>query len=296
MKTETMRPAMRGTAYALRGEVVRMAKQVAYGEASVRDARRRLVSRATGTFLLHRDQAAPKPEVPPFATGRLLGDPVLGPGPGTCLVCCGPSAAASPTASPAGRWPAASACLWLRSCRCICARCPVRSTRVLMGYKESPVDEARQRFAGIVAAHFASFFGRHRACVVAALGGEVDLVLPVPSSSRPGRLRSNGSRGWVTSPLTPLALLARGWPGWLSWHCPLAAFAPAAIRIDRAHAAERPGLRRPVRGPLVGPWGPGAPARRHLRQRGPGPERRGGAPSRRRPVGPHRAGRPGPAA
>jgi hypothetical protein len=54
-----------------------------------------------------------------------------------------------------------------------------------MGYKESPVDVARQHFAGIVAAHFASYFWRHRACVVASLGGEDDVVLPVPSTSRP---------------------------------------------------------------------------------------------------------------
>jgi uncharacterized protein (TIGR00369 family) len=60
LKTETMRPAMKGTAYALRGEVVRMAKQVAYGEASVRDADGGIVSRATGTFLLHRHQATPR--------------------------------------------------------------------------------------------------------------------------------------------------------------------------------------------------------------------------------------------
>ena len=38
MKTECMRPALKGDPYALRGEVVRMAKQVAYGEATVRDA------------------------------------------------------------------------------------------------------------------------------------------------------------------------------------------------------------------------------------------------------------------
>ncbi len=38
LKTETMRPAARGEHYGLRGEVVRMARQVAYGEASVRDA------------------------------------------------------------------------------------------------------------------------------------------------------------------------------------------------------------------------------------------------------------------
>jgi uncharacterized protein (TIGR00369 family) len=61
LKTETMRPAMKGTAYTLRGEVVRLAKQVAYGEASVRDEKDALISRATGTFLLHRDEAASKP-------------------------------------------------------------------------------------------------------------------------------------------------------------------------------------------------------------------------------------------
>jgi acyl-coenzyme A thioesterase PaaI-like protein len=54
MKTETMRPATLGLTFTLRGEVVRMAKQVAYGEASVRQGDGLLVSRATGTFLLHR--------------------------------------------------------------------------------------------------------------------------------------------------------------------------------------------------------------------------------------------------
>jgi len=58
LKTETMRPAKKGEAYALRGDVVRMARQVAYGEASVRDDHGELVSRSTGTFLLHRDQDA----------------------------------------------------------------------------------------------------------------------------------------------------------------------------------------------------------------------------------------------
>ena len=61
MKTECMRPAMKGDRYELRGEVVRLAKQVAYGEATVRAADGALVSRATGTFLLHRpdpDQGA----------------------------------------------------------------------------------------------------------------------------------------------------------------------------------------------------------------------------------------------
>jgi acyl-coenzyme A thioesterase PaaI-like protein len=58
MKTETMRPALLGTPYVLRGEVVRMAKQVAFAEATVRDGEGGLVSRATGTFLLHREEAA----------------------------------------------------------------------------------------------------------------------------------------------------------------------------------------------------------------------------------------------
>ena len=54
MKIETMRPALVGEPYRLRGEVVRMARQVAYAEASVTDPEGQLVSRSTGTFLLHR--------------------------------------------------------------------------------------------------------------------------------------------------------------------------------------------------------------------------------------------------
>ena len=59
MKTECMRPAVEGDRFELRGEVVRMAKQVAYGEASVRAGDGTLVSRATGTFLLHRPDPTP---------------------------------------------------------------------------------------------------------------------------------------------------------------------------------------------------------------------------------------------
>jgi uncharacterized protein (TIGR00369 family) len=54
MKVETMRPALAGESYRLRGEVVRMARQVAYSEATVIDGDDQLVSRSTGTFLLHR--------------------------------------------------------------------------------------------------------------------------------------------------------------------------------------------------------------------------------------------------
>jgi uncharacterized protein (TIGR00369 family) len=56
MKTETMRPATLGQPFGVRGEVVRMAKQVAYAEATVRDTAGLLVSRSTGTFLLHRPE------------------------------------------------------------------------------------------------------------------------------------------------------------------------------------------------------------------------------------------------
>jgi uncharacterized protein (TIGR00369 family) len=56
MKTELMRPAKRGTTYQLRGEVVRLGRQVAYAEGSLKHDGK-LVSRATGTFLLHRESA-----------------------------------------------------------------------------------------------------------------------------------------------------------------------------------------------------------------------------------------------
>ncbi|HEY7931906.1 MAG TPA: PaaI family thioesterase [Acidimicrobiales bacterium] len=52
--TELLRPATRESAYLLRGDVVRLTRQIAYAEASVFDGDERLVSRATGTFLLHR--------------------------------------------------------------------------------------------------------------------------------------------------------------------------------------------------------------------------------------------------
>jgi fermentation-respiration switch protein FrsA (DUF1100 family) len=58
---------------------------------------------------------------------------------------------------------------------------------VLMGYKEAPVDEARRRFAQRVDRLFADFFGTHRTCLAEATRDGVDLILPVPSSSRPGR-------------------------------------------------------------------------------------------------------------
>ncbi|MEI6453148.1 MAG: PaaI family thioesterase [Actinomycetes bacterium] len=56
LKIETMRPALVGEHYVLRGDVVRMARQVAYAEAKVLNAEGEIVSRSTATFLLHRAQ------------------------------------------------------------------------------------------------------------------------------------------------------------------------------------------------------------------------------------------------
>jgi uncharacterized protein (TIGR00369 family) len=55
MKTETMKTALVGESFSLSGEVIRMAKQVAYAEARITDTSGELVSRSTGTFLLHRE-------------------------------------------------------------------------------------------------------------------------------------------------------------------------------------------------------------------------------------------------
>ncbi len=54
LKTETMRPANAGERLAVRGAVMRQAKQVAFAEARIEDSKGRLVSRSTGTFLVQR--------------------------------------------------------------------------------------------------------------------------------------------------------------------------------------------------------------------------------------------------
>jgi len=65
--------------------------------------------------------------------------------------------------------------------------CPLPSPlyTVLMGYKESPVREARRRFGPMVRALVEDFVSPHARCLVAAAGGSSDLALPVPSSARP---------------------------------------------------------------------------------------------------------------
>ena len=56
---------------------------------------------------------------------------------------------------------------------------------VLMGYKESPVGEARHRYAPMVRAVLNAFLAVHAPCVAAAAGGPIRLVVPVPSTARP---------------------------------------------------------------------------------------------------------------
>ena len=56
---------------------------------------------------------------------------------------------------------------------------------VLMGYKESPVREARRRFGPQVRALAEDFVSAHARCLEAAAGGPGDVALPVPSSARP---------------------------------------------------------------------------------------------------------------
>ena len=56
LKYETMRAAQAGEALSVRGEVVRLARQVAYLESWVRSANGQLVSRGTGTFFVRRKE------------------------------------------------------------------------------------------------------------------------------------------------------------------------------------------------------------------------------------------------
>jgi hypothetical protein len=85
--------------------------------------------------------------------------------------------------------------------------CPVPGSlyTVLMGYKESPVDEARRRFSQLVCRFFADFFVTHRMCLDEATAAGVDLVLPVPSSARPGPTPLEGIDGLDTLCLASLA-------------------------------------------------------------------------------------------
>jgi len=85
---------------------------------------------------------------------------------------------------------------------------------VLMGYKESPVREARRRFGPMVRTLVEEFVSAHVSCLVAAAGGTGGLVLPVPSSARPAGSPLCGVDG-LASASAPLGdwmphVLARG--------------------------------------------------------------------------------------
>ncbi len=53
--SELLRPAALASGYGVRGEVVRLTRQIAYAEASISSDEGKLVSRASGTFLVHRE-------------------------------------------------------------------------------------------------------------------------------------------------------------------------------------------------------------------------------------------------
>jgi hypothetical protein len=55
---------------------------------------------------------------------------------------------------------------------------------VLLGYKESPVAEARRRFAPMVRRLFEGFLGAHAGCLATCAGGRLHLAVPVPSTAR----------------------------------------------------------------------------------------------------------------
>lgn len=60
LKYSTMRPAEAGDVLVVRGDVIRLARQIAYVETTIRTGDEELVSRGTGTFLVRRkspDQA-----------------------------------------------------------------------------------------------------------------------------------------------------------------------------------------------------------------------------------------------
>ena len=58
MTTELMRPALLDHHYVIRGDVVRLTRQIAYAEATISSDDGKLISRSTGTFLVHRSESS----------------------------------------------------------------------------------------------------------------------------------------------------------------------------------------------------------------------------------------------
>ena len=63
LKYSTMRPAKAGDVLTVRGEVVRLARQVAYLETAIRDATGEPISTGTGTFFVRRKEDRPPKKV-----------------------------------------------------------------------------------------------------------------------------------------------------------------------------------------------------------------------------------------
>jgi hypothetical protein len=118
---------------------------------------------------------------------------------------------------------------------------------VLLGYKESPVAEARLRFGGMVRALVSEFLRHHGADLESLAGGRLDLVLVVPSTHRPGApplARVDGVAHDVAAALpgarwTPELLGRADDPGGPP---PVAHMRPDAAAF-RLRAADRPGAR-----------------------------------------------------
>jgi uncharacterized protein (TIGR00369 family) len=62
LKYSTMRPTQVGDTLTVRGEVVRLARQVAYLETAIRDAKGAPISTGTGTFFVRRKEDRPPKE------------------------------------------------------------------------------------------------------------------------------------------------------------------------------------------------------------------------------------------
>jgi hypothetical protein len=109
-----------------------------------------------------------------------------------------------------------------------------------MGYKESPVSEARRRFGPMVRALFDGFLIAHAPCVCAAAGGPTTLALAVPSSSRPGGSPLNRVEG-----LAPAVCARMGGAVWSSHLLVRSGTAAGHMRPD-ARAFTVPGALRPA--------------------------------------------------
>ena len=153
---------------------------------------------------------------------------------------------------------------------------------VLMGYKEAPVAEARARFGPIVRSLIAGF------------------LPPTPIASPPWREAGRISCCRFPRRRAPAARpspACRGWPPTSSLHSP--ACAGRGCCAGPANPSGTCTLCPRLRGSAYAPLPRGRPAprpaRRHLCERRPFPERGRGPPARRGLLGRHRCPRPCPA-